>query len=92
MQLRGLDVGLSTASTVGHDLHRQRREALAPFFSEKRICELEEMIRRKVEQMCEILDNSALETKDPRQKRQSEDRTGNRVVDLYDLYYAFARE
>ncbi|KAL9106468.1 MAG: hypothetical protein Q9227_008499 [Pyrenula ochraceoflavens] len=91
-QISSIDVGLSAASTIGHDLHRRRREALAPFFTEKQIRELVGMIRRKVEHMCEILDHSALESKDPRQKGRPEGRTGRGIVDLYDLYYAFARE
>lgn len=39
-------------STVGHDLHRQRRAPVAPFFSKRSVNELEPVLRSKVEQLC----------------------------------------
>ena len=77
VQTRGLDVGMSTSGTISHDLHRRRRESLNPFFSQKNVAMLEPLVKDKVAQLCEHLD-SALASGKP--------------VNLYDLYYALARE
>ncbi len=76
-QTRGLDVGESTSGTISHELHRRRREALSPFFSQKSVLMLEPLIQEKVAQLCEHLDSAIISGK---------------PVNLYDLYYAFARE
>ena len=76
-QTRGLDVGESTSGTISHELHRRRREALSPFFTQKNVVTLEPLIEGKVAQLCGHLD-SAIVSKTP--------------VNLYDLYYAVARE
>ena len=41
--------------TVPHDLHRQRRGALNPFFSKKSILVLESQIQEKVDKLCAVL-------------------------------------
>lgn len=43
----------STLFTVPHELHKLRRAALAPFFSRSTIVKLEDVIRGKVEKLCE---------------------------------------
>lgn len=74
VQTQGLNVGMSASGTIEHDLHRQRREALRPFFSRKMVSVLEELIKRKISRLCDHL----AKLKGP--------------VNLYDLYYALARE
>ena len=78
-QLRNLNLPYATAGTKDHTLHRRRREALNPFFSQKRVLALEPLIKKKVSQLSEHLDAAALNG-------------GRKVVNLYDLYYALARE
>jgi hypothetical protein len=78
-QLRGLDVDMSTASTIPHELHRRRREALNPFFSQRNVIALEPMLRGKVTQLCAYFEDALQQA-------------NGEVVNLYDLYYAFARE
>lgn len=39
-------------STIPHDLHRNRRKSLAPFFSNKRISDFQSVIRSKVDKLC----------------------------------------
>lgn len=76
-QTRGLDVGESTSGTISHELHRRRREALSPCFSQKSVVVLEPLILEKVGQLREHLDAAMVSGK---------------PINLYDLYYAFARE
>lgn len=77
MQTRGLDVGMSTSGTISHDLHRKRRESLSPFFSQENVAMLEPLVNDKVAQICEHLDAA---------------QASGKPVNLYDLYYALARE
>lgn len=77
VQTRGLNVEMSTSATISHNLHRKRRESLNPFFSQKTVAMLEPLIKGKVAQLCEHLDEAQLSGK---------------PVNLYDLYYALARE
>jgi len=44
--------GGSVASSVPHDLHRKRRSAINPYFSERAVAELESKLRSKVDLMC----------------------------------------
>ncbi len=44
-----------TFSTVDHDLHRQRRKAISPFFSVAKIADFQPVIVKKVERLCEKL-------------------------------------
>ena len=75
--VKGLDVGESTSGTISHELHRRRREALSPSFSQKNVVIFEPLIQEKVAQLSGHLD-SAIASGEP--------------VNIYDLYYAFARE
>ncbi|KAK1750420.1 cytochrome P450 monooxygenase sdnE [Echria macrotheca] len=43
-------------STVPHDLHRQRRAALNPFFSARSVSQLEPVLRSKIERLSSRLD------------------------------------
>ena len=43
-------------STVDHDLHRQRRKAISPFFSVAKIADFQPVIAAKVGKLCEKLD------------------------------------
>lgn len=53
----------SVASAESHDLHRERRAALNPFFSKKAVDEVELSIRSKVEKMCQKFHDCAKERK-----------------------------
>lgn len=68
---------MSMGGTIKHDLHRKRREALDPFFSKKSVTGLESMIRHKVNQLCELMEDYS--------KQEI-------VVNLLDVYFAFANE
>ncbi|KAL2126994.1 hypothetical protein VTI74DRAFT_11498 [Chaetomium olivicolor] len=48
-----------TFSTVDHDLHRQRRKAISPFFSVAKIADFQPVIRAKVDKLCKKLDTYA---------------------------------
>jgi len=48
-----------TFSTVDHNLHRQRRKAISPFFSVTKIADFQPVIRAKVEKLCDKLDGYA---------------------------------
>jgi cytochrome P450 len=45
----------STATTVGHDLHRTRRATVNPFFAKRAVVDLEVQISEKVDYLCERL-------------------------------------
>ena len=51
---RTLGTDTSIGGAVEHDLHRLRREALAPFFAQKRIWDLEPMLSGKFRQLDDI--------------------------------------
>ena len=76
-QLRGLDVGMSTSGTAAHDLHRKRRAELSPFFVTNSVTKLRPLIAAKVAYLCQHLDSAQL---------------SGVPINLYDLYYALARE
>ena len=78
-QLRNLNLPYSTAGARSHELHRRRREALNPFFSQRNVFALEPRIKSKVSQLCGYLDTAAAQ---PAEK----------ILNLSDLYYALARE
>ena len=46
----------ATGFTVNHDLHRLRRDALAPFFSKRNVANLDVRIKAKIERFCQRLD------------------------------------
>ena len=74
---KNLEIALSVAGTANHELHKQRRDALNPFFSKRSVVNLGPMITEKIGQLCAHLDK-AIETQKP--------------INLSDLYYAFAIE
>lgn len=52
MWTRSPDSDNATGFTVEHDLHRLRREAIAPFFSKRNTTILEPDIKAKIEKFC----------------------------------------
>ncbi|KAA6406431.1 MAG: cytochrome P450 [Lasallia pustulata] len=76
-QTRTLKVPMSMGGTIKHDLHRKRREALDPLFSKKSVTGLESMIRHKVNQLCELMEDHS--------KQEI-------VVNLSAVYFAFAND
>jgi cytochrome P450 len=51
-----LSIPLSVAATIPHDLHRQRRAALNPYFSKQSIRRLEPIIQRVLEDLLRRMD------------------------------------
>ena len=49
--LRGFGPTISTFSTVGHELHRMRRNAVAPFFSKALVQQLEPSVQAMVDKL-----------------------------------------
>ncbi len=58
-------------------MHKGRRDALSPFFSKRNVLYLEPLITQKVEQLCQVIKNHAVE-KTP--------------VNLSDMLFAFCNE
>lgn len=63
--------------TLEHDLHKKRREALAPFFSKRNVVLLEPLIRDKVQQLVHLIAKHATE---------------NKPVNLSNAFFAFSNE
>ncbi|KAK3323729.1 cytochrome P450 [Cercophora scortea] len=76
---KGKALGFSTSigATVGHDLHRKRREPLNPFFSHRSIARLGPRLSDKIQQLEDHFARAA---------------AAGDVVHLSDLYYAFAND
>ncbi|ESZ91309.1 cytochrome P450 [Sclerotinia borealis F-4128] len=53
--MKQLRVPGGIGSTVSFDLHKKRREALAPFFSKRNVLYLEPLITGKVQQLCNLI-------------------------------------
>ncbi|KAK7420830.1 hypothetical protein QQZ08_010231 [Neonectria magnoliae] len=47
-----LGIDTATFATVSNDLHRRRRAALNPFFSRRKVLELEDIVHSKVDKLC----------------------------------------
>ena len=63
---------------IAHDLHRRRREALNPFFSARRITQsLESELRNQTSQVEKVFASC---------------KDNGQVLNLSDLYFAFANE
>jgi hypothetical protein len=45
----------STLATVSHDVHRMRRAAIAPFFTRVKVLQLINVVRSKLDKLCERL-------------------------------------
>lgn len=43
---------MAAVGTVDHDIHRQRRAALSPFFSKKSITGLEPIVQAQIDKLC----------------------------------------
>lgn len=76
-QLRTLPLPLSMGGSRTHDLHRRRRDALAPFFSRRSVIETESMIQSKIEQLARVFERH---------------RDSGTVINLSSTYYALANE
>ncbi|MCJ1313306.1 hypothetical protein MMC25_006983 [Agyrium rufum] len=76
-QTRTFKVSLSIGGTLENNLHRRRREALNPFFSKRSVIALEMLIKQKVTQLCDIVQQHAKD---------------DCPLNLSDIYFAFANE
>ena len=76
-KVKALGNNHSTGGAVHYDLHHKRRESLDPFFSQRSVHALENMLKEKTKQLCGRFDQ-ALSQKKP--------------VNISDLYFAFALE
>lgn len=76
-QLRTLRVPGGVGTTARHDLHKVRREALAPFFSKRNVITLEPLIAGKVKQMVEAI------------AKHAKDKT---PANLSDIFFGFSNE
>ena len=50
------DSNFATGFTLDHDLHKQRRDAVAPSFSKRNIQTLEPEIKERVDHVCQIME------------------------------------
>lgn len=76
-QLRTLRVPGGVGTTARHDVHKKRREALAPFFSKRNVVQSEPLITSKVKQMVEVITKHAFE---------------ETPLNLSDILFAFSNE
>jgi hypothetical protein len=60
-QLRSLRVPGGVGAAARHDVHKKRRDALAPFFSKRNVLYLEPLIAEKVRELCELILKHAME-------------------------------
>ena len=74
---KGLGINTSIGGAIDHDLHRNRRESLNPFFSKASVMRLEPQLLEKIDQLREAFED-ATKSKKP--------------LNLADLYYAFSSE
>jgi cytochrome P450 len=72
-----LGINTSIGGAVAHDLHRRRREALNPFFSQRSIARLVPKLNEKIQQL---------------EDRFSEAAKTNEVLNISDLYFGLASE
>jgi hypothetical protein len=47
--------GNSSFTTMSNEEHRFKRARLSPFFSKKRVLELEDSVQKKAEELCALL-------------------------------------
>ncbi|GFN11072.1 cytochrome P450 [Aspergillus tubingensis] len=76
-QLRSLRVPGGLGTTTDHDLHKVRRESLAPFFSKKNILHMEGLISDKVDQLKQLISTHVAE---------------GTPVNLSDAFFAFSND
>lgn len=53
-----LGIDVATFGSVHNEDHRRRRAALNPFFSRKKVLELEDIVHDKADKLCRILQNN----------------------------------
>jgi hypothetical protein len=76
-QMRTLRVPGSIGAAVSHDLHKGRRDALAPFFSKRNVLHLEPLITQKLDQICQLMRKHAI----------------NKIpINLSDVFFALCNE
>jgi hypothetical protein len=75
--MRTLSTSQASGATVGHELHRKRREALNPFFSKKAITSFESVITERVQRLRQVV---------------QEHDASKIPLNLSDLYFALAKE
>jgi cytochrome P450 len=51
-----LDLGLSAFGTTDHRVHRLRRGAINPFFSKRKVNELQHLIQQHIKKLCDKLE------------------------------------
>jgi hypothetical protein len=76
-QLRSLRIPGSIGASVRHDVHKKRREALAPFFSKRNVLHLEPVITKKVEQLSQVIAKHA---------------AAQTPINLSDVFFGFSNE
>jgi len=76
-KVKALGISTSIGGAVEHDLHRRRRDSLNPFFSKKNVMNLAPQIQVKTALLHDIFATSF---------------SKNEIVNLSDLYFAFASE
>ncbi|KAI1126435.1 cytochrome P450 [Nemania abortiva] len=76
-QSRSLGINSSIGGSIPHELHRNRREALNPFFSPQRIHRLDPNLASKTAQVEYIFANA---------------RESGEVLNLSDIYFAFCND
>ncbi|KAI0904518.1 cytochrome P450 [Ustulina deusta] len=74
---RSLGINSSIGGSITHEIHRNRREALNPFFSPQRIHRLDPDLTSKAAQVEELFANA---------------RDSGQVLNLSDIYFAFCND
>lgn len=74
---KALGMDTSVAAALTHDLHRNRREALNPFFSPRSIRRLDDELRNKSMQVESLI---------------SQAKDNGEVLNLTDIYFGFCNE
>lgn len=75
--MRSLRIPGSIGASVNHDVHKKRREALAPFFSKRNVLHLEPVITKKVEQLSRLIAKHAAD---------------HTPINLSDVFFGFSNE
>jgi cytochrome P450 len=58
-QLKTLRIPGSITAAADFDAHKKRRELLTPLFSKRNVVQLEPMVAKKVEQLCQLISKHA---------------------------------
>ena len=76
-QLRALRTPRAVGTTSDYHLHKKRREALSPVFAKKHVISLEPLIKSKVDQLCQFVEEFAMK---------------GSPANLSDAFFAFSTE